>query len=208
MLLRVPVTVQELVGWLEAMFLYALVWAVGGCLDTEGRRKYDAWLRSTLARDTDDVTRKRKLMLNFPPTGLVYDYKFDNQVTGKWVNWSMFVDSAPACPPPTTHFADVAIPTVEFARLSHLMDANVAMLSPFIVAGSPGSGKSTCFRLHLQALSAGSVDSLFNKKDSTGDASALHMGRVGAVGSDASRRSSAHTHVSSVGRRRMSSVAP
>ena len=62
------------------MFLFALVWSVGGCLDTEGRRRFDAWLRTVTVRDCDDVTRRRKLILNFPPVGTVFDYKFDNQV--------------------------------------------------------------------------------------------------------------------------------
>jgi len=40
---------EELHGYLEMSFLFALVWSVGGHLDASGRDRFDAWLRSALA---------------------------------------------------------------------------------------------------------------------------------------------------------------
>ncbi len=73
---------QELHSWLEAMWLYALVWGIGGSLDREGRRKFDSWLRSALNGElvSQGIPRTRKVAIPFPHTGSVFDFKFDNQV--------------------------------------------------------------------------------------------------------------------------------
>jgi hypothetical protein len=73
---------QELHSWLESMFLFALVWGIGGHLDTEGRRKFDSWLRFSLSGDIplETVVRRRKIAVPIPNSGSVFDFKFDNQV--------------------------------------------------------------------------------------------------------------------------------
>ena len=82
-LFLVPPVHQELHSWLEAMWLYALVWGVAGVLDREGRRKFDSWLRSALNGElaSQGIPRQRKIAIPFPNTGSVFDFKFDNQVS-------------------------------------------------------------------------------------------------------------------------------
>eukprot|EP00955_Chlamydomonas_euryale_P005823 62050-Chlamydomonas_euryale.AAC.1 len=42
-------------AWLQCLFLFALVWSVGGCTDDEGRRTFDRHLRKLLANQADEL---------------------------------------------------------------------------------------------------------------------------------------------------------
>ena len=44
-------TEQQQTNWLQCLFLFSLVWSVGGNTDDEGRKRFDASLRRLLAAD-------------------------------------------------------------------------------------------------------------------------------------------------------------
>lgn len=54
---------KALSAHVEALFLFAFVWSVGCTVDLQGRRQFDAWLRSETASNTSPWV--------FPPNGTV-----------------------------------------------------------------------------------------------------------------------------------------
>ena len=69
--------------WIQCLFLFSLVWSVGGNTDEEGRRKFDAILRKLLVNDPPEDLKHYitgtyiKLTTPFPEGKLVYDFVFD-----------------------------------------------------------------------------------------------------------------------------------
>jgi hypothetical protein len=61
--------VEELDDVIESIFIYAVIWSLGVTTNSEGRKKFDRGLR--------DVLNTRPLKPEFPATGTVYDWKFD-----------------------------------------------------------------------------------------------------------------------------------
>ena len=64
----------------QSSFLFSVVWSVGGCVDTDSRVKFDAFLRELVAGTTPDYpipAAVGKIDMPFPAEGLVFDFLFE-----------------------------------------------------------------------------------------------------------------------------------
>ena len=92
---------SDMLKVIEGAFIYNLTWSVGGCVDGEGRNKFDQFLRGMLdatiyeTSEWEDfviknpeyvIDSERKAAISLPGEGLIYDYFFDCK-TAKYVNW-------------------------------------------------------------------------------------------------------------------------
>jgi len=148
--------------WVECMFLFALVWSLGASTDAEGRAKFSAFLRDTLAGNCPaDVLSfdtaqfgSRRPRLAFPSgsgsedpkaSGAdmkdVYEFVYNRRAgSGQWVNW---MTTEPAYKiPDGAQFHNIIVPTVETVRTSWLLDMLITHHQHVLCSGSTGTGKT------------------------------------------------------------------
>lgn len=64
---------QQIILWLQGLFLFALVWTVGGIIDADSRKKFDLFYRNLLLGMNDEHPRPKSVKLTrnniFPEKG-------------------------------------------------------------------------------------------------------------------------------------------
>eukprot|EP01012_Entosiphon_sulcatum_P017223 TRINITY_DN2201_c0_g1_i4.p1 TRINITY_DN2201_c0_g1~~TRINITY_DN2201_c0_g1_i4.p1 ORF type:complete len:3572 (-),score=436.55 TRINITY_DN2201_c0_g1_i4:37-10752(-) len=104
---------------------YALIWGIGGSVDTPGRDKLDRWARTHLSE--------------FPEHDTVFEYFVDIRADGRWRHWNDRVQQ-PASAPVTDARSFVAC--LDSVRLSALVTAFHAQGLHVLISGDRCSGKS------------------------------------------------------------------
>ena len=115
---------QQQATWIQCLFLFSLVWSVGGNTDEDGRRKFDVALRRLLANDPPADLKQwitgsaLKLTTPFPEGGkLVYDFMFDKG-RSKWIPWMDTVESKAL--DPEAEYSTIIVPTMDTVRYAYL----------------------------------------------------------------------------------------
>lgn len=143
--------IQMFTGKLESIFLFSLIWSLGGALDRGSRPKFDQFLR--------DLMRKNKSGAAFPKSGLVHDYALDlgetlgqddqqqqleKSTIGKgpvrWVPWTDTVP--PYTVDPKARFSDIIVPTNDSIRYTWLIEHLSSRGKHVLCVGPTGTGKS------------------------------------------------------------------
>lgn len=64
---------QHITLWLQGLFLFSLVWTVGGIIDADSRKKFDLFYRNLLMGMDDENPRPKSVKLGrgniFPEKG-------------------------------------------------------------------------------------------------------------------------------------------
>lgn len=64
---------QQIILWLQGLFLFALVWTIGGTIDADSRKKFDVFYRNLLMGMVDENPRPKSVKLTknniFPERG-------------------------------------------------------------------------------------------------------------------------------------------
>ncbi|ORZ39363.1 dynein heavy chain and region D6 of dynein motor-domain-containing protein [Catenaria anguillulae PL171] len=111
---------------LECMYSLALVWSIGGLLDTPSQVKFDAHLR--------------QLLHVFPEGKTVYDYIYTESMDG-WVPWMQRFNEK-AIIPPNAEYSEIIVPTKDTVRYNFLLDVLMRHHKPVLLVGPTGTGKS------------------------------------------------------------------
>uniref|UniRef100_A0A8C3CTF2 Dynein axonemal heavy chain 3 n=1 Tax=Cairina moschata TaxID=8855 RepID=A0A8C3CTF2_CAIMO len=104
---------QQITLWLQGLFLFALVWTIGGTIDADSRKKFDLFYRNLLMGQDDENPR--------------FSY-----VLGQWNLWTDYV----------TKEEQLIIPTMETARQVFFLKTYVEHNVPLLFVGPTGTGKS------------------------------------------------------------------
>jgi hypothetical protein len=120
--------IQEMPGpqktlWLQCLFLFSLVWSVGGNTDAGGRATINEALRRVVDNDIPPglklfaTGKALKINQMFPDARSVYDCMFDKSKS-KWVFWLDTVEAkALDC---DAEYSNIVVPTVDTIRSFHL----------------------------------------------------------------------------------------
>ncbi|KAJ9437970.1 Dynein-1-beta heavy chain [Diplonema papillatum] len=111
---------------IQMLWIFSLVWSIGGSLRDESRPLFDVGF----ARDLDS---------SFPSSGTTYDYFVDLR-THQWRNWDEKVSAFTA--PPGTNYFKLIVPTVDTVRYSFLVTHLVRTRRHVVLTGNTGTGKS------------------------------------------------------------------
>ena len=143
---------------IDASFLFALVWSVGGCVDTKSRAAFDTFLKSTIASKNSSLSCPETLWCDESAT--VYDFKICapegagvDRLHG--IAWQKWIDSIPAQAriiPKDLSFDATIVPTKETATCDHLLDCALRHGYPILFCGPTGTGKSTIVQRRLRSL--------------------------------------------------------
>uniref|UniRef100_A0A674GZT8 Dynein axonemal heavy chain 3 n=1 Tax=Taeniopygia guttata TaxID=59729 RepID=A0A674GZT8_TAEGU len=116
---------QQITSWLQALFLFALVWTVGGIIDANSRRKFDLFYRNLLNGMNEQNPRPKNVKLNknniFPEKG---------------------ASSYCACLSFYKAVSELIIPTMETARQMYFLKTYVEHSVPLLFVGPTGTGKT------------------------------------------------------------------
>uniref|UniRef100_A0A8B9MS84 Dynein axonemal heavy chain 3 n=1 Tax=Accipiter nisus TaxID=211598 RepID=A0A8B9MS84_9AVES len=127
---------QQIILWLQGLFLFALVWTVGGIIDADSRKKFDLFYRNLLLGMNDEHPRPKSVKLTrnniFPEKGSVYDFYFYKHGSGQWNMWMEYI----------TKEEQLIIPTMETARQMFFLKTYVEHDVPLLFVGPTGTGKS------------------------------------------------------------------
>jgi len=126
---------------IEMYFMFSLIWSIGGTCDTEGRIRFDAFLRAEMCTNC--------MAVPFPPKGQIYDYSFSPE-THKWVAW---LDTIPEFVlNPKLSFAEIVVPTTDSIRNTYLLDLLLKQKKHVLMIGETGTGKTVNVARFLQEL--------------------------------------------------------
>ncbi|CAH2307190.1 dynein heavy chain 3, axonemal [Pelobates cultripes] len=137
---------QQITLWLQGLFLFALVWTIGGTIDANSRKKFDAFYRNLIMGTNDLHPRPKSVKLTknniFPERGTVYDFYFHKQASGQWNIWTDYITTEEMTILPTAKVSDLIIPTMETARQSFFLKTYLEHSVPMLFVGPTGTGKS------------------------------------------------------------------
>ncbi|NXK27218.1 DYH3 protein, partial [Arenaria interpres] len=137
---------QHITLWLQGLFLFALVWTVGGIIDADSRKKFDLFYRNLLMGVNDENPRPKSVKLTrnniFPEKGSVYDFYFYKHGSGQWNMWMEYITKEEQVISPGAKVSELIIPTMETARQMFFLKTYVEHNVPLLFVGPTGTGKS------------------------------------------------------------------
>ncbi|KAF2899450.1 hypothetical protein ILUMI_06724 [Ignelater luminosus] len=134
---------KNMIGWIQATFMYAGVWGLAGILDTDSREKFDDFYKTLwkgLDEDNPYPSSVEKLDISIPGDGLLFDYIYVYRGKGNWKSWpetvrTMRVDDA-------ANIQQVLIPTVDTIKYMYVVEMHIKHNFPVLLVGPTGTGKS------------------------------------------------------------------
>ncbi|XP_030623788.1 dynein heavy chain 12, axonemal [Chanos chanos] len=137
--------------WIMAAFAFSLVWSVGGSCDTDGRLRFDCFLRDIISGKNDNnpvPAIVSQWECPFDVKGLVYDYSYEFKGKGRWIHWNDSLKNV-ALGDKNTKVQDIIVPTIDTVRYTYLMDLCIQYAVPLLFVGPTGTGKSVYVREKL-----------------------------------------------------------
>ena len=118
---------KNFIKYIEKVFVFCLVWSLGGALDVNGMTKFDRLV-------TDNIGVEL-------PRGELYSYFIDTEaLNGDWIAWDKYVPSF--IYNPEMSYFDLVVPTVNTMRFSWLLKEQIKVNRPVFITGYTGVGKS------------------------------------------------------------------
>nr|WAW84833.1 axonemal dynein heavy chain reconstructed 1 [Halisarca dujardinii] len=136
-------TSTQIAPWLQCLFLFSLVWTLGGTMTVESRKKFDVFFRALISGTDADHPRPKSIKFNkttlFPERGSVFDYLFQKK-GGSWSNWEDIIEKSSI--PAGAKVTDLIISTTETVRQLFFLDTYLKHEVPILLVGPTGTGKS------------------------------------------------------------------
>lgn len=126
---------------LEAQFVFACVWAIGGCMVVDKVVDYRTQFSKWWASEWKAVF--------YPDKGQVFDYYVDDK-TAQMVPWEDRVHAFSYSA--ADGFANMFVPTVETTRLSYFLDSLISHGHYVMFVGNAGTGKTALMRDKLKSM--------------------------------------------------------
>ncbi|TPX59932.1 hypothetical protein PhCBS80983_g02164 [Powellomyces hirtus] len=137
-----PPNIQNM--WLHCVFLFSAVWALGGTIDGDSRKKFDYFFRQLVDGNNSEHPPPRNVKIEkpIPGAGLVYDYVFEKErkMGGGWKLWTDTIGKFEIAP--KTKFNSITVPTVDTARYGYLLDLFITHGKQVLFVGPTGTGKT------------------------------------------------------------------
>ncbi|XP_055941760.1 dynein axonemal heavy chain 3-like [Argiope bruennichi] len=149
------VRISDTLRGLQTLFVFSLVWTIGGTMNNNSRILFDDFFRSLLNGDNEQHPKVKTFKLTkaqlFPEDGLVYDFVF-NVKSNSWIGWLNTLQKEDLDLPLYARINELIIPTNETVRQRFMLNTYISHDVPVLFVGPTGTGKSAItnnFLIHL-----------------------------------------------------------
>lgn len=146
---------SDLEAAVQCMWLFCMIWTLGGSLDECGRTEFDQQFRLYLVEKYDErvsifVTREGlKLLKPFPKDGSVFNYIYVI-ASNSWKEWLDIVPQQVL--DDSMEIQNITVVTEDVVRYTHLIDGYTQSYNPVLLVGPTGTGKSAYIKDYLRRL--------------------------------------------------------
>ena len=152
--IRYPTTTagDDYAGHINLVATFCLLWAAGGNLTEESRRKFDVAIREMAS----------EVAVSYPSADTAFEYVMNYKSHG-WISWEEHnALKAEFNPAYNTPYYKLIVPTVDTIRYSFLVTELVRNKVHLVLVGNTGTGKSLVARNVTQALGETHVTTQLN----------------------------------------------
>ncbi len=90
------IPVKKTAIWTQCVFIFSLVWSVGGTMTGPSRQKFSVFFRTLVSGTNQEHPNPKTVKFSksslFPERGIVFDYFF--QKSGLWASWEDLIDKS------------------------------------------------------------------------------------------------------------------
>ncbi|XP_061720397.1 dynein axonemal heavy chain 12-like [Cydia pomonella] len=126
--------------WFLASLMTALVWGVGGILNTDSREKFDDLVKEYFRGEQGIPQNIERLDVSIPSEGMIIDHYYMYKSKGCWKPWPDFVKAVVV--KEEINLLQTVIPTLETEKFMYLLKLHTKFNRPIMLIGPTGTGKS------------------------------------------------------------------
>ncbi|KAK0049220.1 dynein heavy chain 3 axonemal-like isoform X1 [Biomphalaria pfeifferi] len=149
-------TSQQVTLWLQGIFLFCVVWTIGGLVVGDSKKAFDEFFRTLISGVDDNHPKPKSIKITksntFPERNTVYDFAFQKKSGGGWIDWMDTIDKSSLLIAAGSKVSTLTIPTAETARQQFFLNLYLMHEIPCILIGPTGTGKSAITNSYLLAL--------------------------------------------------------
>ncbi|XP_061175178.1 dynein axonemal heavy chain 3-like [Saccostrea echinata] len=147
---------QQITLWMQGMFLFSLIWTVGGTMDGDSRKKFDSYFRNIVSGTDPDHPKPKSCKISksnmIPERATIFDFCFEKKASGNWCDWMDTIDKSTLAISPTAKVSELIIQTAETARQVYFLQTYLTHEQPMLFVGPTGTGKSAITNNYLLTL--------------------------------------------------------
>lgn len=126
--------------WFIASFMSAIVWGIGGILNSDSREKFDDLVKEYFRGELGIPENIERIDVSIPPEGMIIDHYYMYKSKGCWKPWPDSVKAAIV--KEEINLLQTVIPTLETEKYMFLLKLHVKFNQPILLIGPTGTGKS------------------------------------------------------------------
>ncbi|XP_033740540.1 dynein heavy chain 3, axonemal-like isoform X1 [Pecten maximus] len=147
---------QQITLWLQGLFVFSLIWTVGGTITGDSRKKFDQYFRNILSGTDTEHPKPKSIKITksnmIPEKATIYDFSFEKKGGGNWIDWLDTIDRASMTIPNDAKVSEITVPTAETARQSFFLETYLKHEQSMLFIGPTGTGKSAITNNYLLSL--------------------------------------------------------
>ncbi|XP_077287714.1 dynein heavy chain at 62B [Arctopsyche grandis] len=126
--------------WIQASFIFAIIWGIGGNLSAESKKRFDETLRDIWKNEKNIPETLEKMDVSIPFEGLLSEYLYIYKQKGSWKSWNDVAKNVKIIETPILQ--QMLIPTVETVKYTFLLELHIRHNTPMLLFGPTGTGKT------------------------------------------------------------------
>ncbi|CAB3374843.1 Hypothetical predicted protein [Cloeon dipterum] len=155
---KVKVSTQLTNKHLQRFYVFALVWGMGGLLDTADRQLFDAFIREKLSLDLPHKKSDKG--------ATVFDYVVSQ--SGEWEHWNSLLVPYVYPENSTPDYSSILVPIIENVRMDYLIDVIAKQGKAIMLIGEQGSAKTVMMKSYMKKANADThLSRIFNFSSAT-----------------------------------------
>lgn len=136
--------------WFLASFMTALVWGIGGILNTDSRERFDDLVKEYFRGEKGIPAEIDRLDVSIPAEGMIIEHYYVYKSKGCWKPWPDAVKAAQV--KEQINLLQTVIPTLETEKYMYLLQLHTKFSKPLLLIGPTGTGKSFYIQNYLMSI--------------------------------------------------------